>query len=109
MFQFSVLESCGIPRKEVRVVALSGIFFFDFPPLLFPAHSLFDKGGERDDGGTNKESPGVEVCGYECMSVCVCREHFGGSVLPSSAVSHHAIDPPGSFRCSSDFIILLSS
>lgn len=35
MFQFSVLESCGIPRKEVSVVALSGFFLLDFPPLCF--------------------------------------------------------------------------
>lgn len=44
-----------------------------------------------------------------CTFVRVFQGHLGGGVLQSWAVSHHAIDPPGSFSCSSDFIILLSS
>lgn len=83
VFQFSVLESCGIPRKEVRVVALSGFFFFDFPPLLFPAHSLFDKGGEG-----MMEEPIRRARGLRSVDTNACLCACAGSV------SEVAFSPP---------------
>lgn len=77
-----------------------------FPLLLFPIK------GRRDDGAMKKLSPGVGVCARKCTCALICCgrvKRFRGGGLPSRAVSHHTVDPPGSFRCPSGFIILLSS
>lgn len=65
----------GMHRKEVRVVAICAPPFFT-SLLLFPAHSLSDKGGKRDDGGRNKYSPEVDVCRHGCTFVLV----FSGAI-----------------------------
>lgn len=53
----------------------------------------------------------VHMSAHVCVHVCCGGrvKRFRGGGLPSRTVSHHAVDPPGSFRCPSGFIILLSS
>lgn len=86
-----------------------------FPSLLLCfLRLLFLIKGKRDDGAMHKYSPRVGVCAYQCAHVyghVCCRrvKRFRGGGPPSWAVSHHTVDPPGSFRCPSGFIIPLSS
>lgn len=51
----------------------------------------------------------VPISAHVCSGRVKRFRGGGGGGLPSRAVSHHAADPPGSFRCPSGFIILLSS
>ena len=104
----------GMHRKEVTEARLSVLApFLYFPPLLFPAPSLPDKGEKGWWSKRNKyRAPGwgsVHMSAHVCVHVCCGRvKRFRGGGLPSRAVSHHGVDPPGSFRCPSGFIILLS-
>lgn len=77
--------------------------------LCFPVFLIKQR---RADGAHEYSLLGVwaRELTYVCMHVCWERvKSFRGGGLSSEAVSHHSIDPPGSFRCPSGFIILLSS
>ena len=103
----------GMRRKEVTEARLSVLTaFLHFPPPLFPAPSLSDKGGGGAKGMMEQWLSWAPGWGSVRMRAHVCCgrvKRFRGGGLPSWAVSHHAVDPPGSFRCPSGFIILLSS
>lgn len=106
----------GMHREEVTEARLSALSpFLYFPPLLSPTPSLPDKGEKGWWSKRNKPGPpdggrgSAHVSAHVCVHVrCGRVKRFRGGGLPSRAVSHHAIDPPGSFRCPSGFIILLS-
>lgn len=51
---------------------------------------------------------GVRAYERTCMYVVGGLSVSEAAVSLPGAVSHHAVDPPGSFRCPSGFIILLS-
>lgn len=105
------LECTG--RKSQKQGYLCSLPSFTSLLLCFYTPSPCDKEGKGMMEQWISRAPGwgsVHVSAHVCVHVCCGRvKRFRGGGLPSRAVFHHTVDPPGSFRCPSGFIILLSS